>query len=424
MPKYTVQDTTTGKKVTFDWNDTNPPTDADMEQVFSAARSSAPEPAVTPTPSGPEFNPDMYPMDALAKNVAIRGGMETLGQVGGGLAGSVGGPAGVLAGETAGYVAGSKGADYLLGEGKDRSIADAAKEGAIYSVVGRAIPTVAKAAAKAIPKSVADKLYRSAAKLETVLDPDNVRRLLDSAYENRIQVGTGKRGQDRLVSFLEGLSSTIDDMIKPVAGDFVSTDRAIDRALLLAKEYKDIPVAKPYLEELGGLVKQFSAEKGSLITVEQAQSIKRKAWRELETVFRKEGRINNPTSGTIVGHDFNKAVGSALREEIETKIPGIAGPNQAWGDAIELQRAVDRAVGRISNKDILSIMDPLAMAAAKNTELWGPGMKAAIARRLLEWPRFKSILAIEIANAGKRPLLKATPGAAAIPQIGANLLSQ
>lgn len=38
MAKYTVQDTQTGKNVTFEWNDTQPPTDADMEEVFAQAK--------------------------------------------------------------------------------------------------------------------------------------------------------------------------------------------------------------------------------------------------------------------------------------------------------------------------------------------------------------------------------------------------
>ncbi len=37
MPNYTVQDQTTGKKITFEWNNPNPPNDSDMEEIFSQA---------------------------------------------------------------------------------------------------------------------------------------------------------------------------------------------------------------------------------------------------------------------------------------------------------------------------------------------------------------------------------------------------
>jgi len=39
MPTYTVQDTETNKKVTFEWSGKKPPTDADMIEVFAAARA-------------------------------------------------------------------------------------------------------------------------------------------------------------------------------------------------------------------------------------------------------------------------------------------------------------------------------------------------------------------------------------------------
>lgn len=39
MAKYTVKNTETGQRVTFEWNGSEPPTDSDMEEVFSAAAS-------------------------------------------------------------------------------------------------------------------------------------------------------------------------------------------------------------------------------------------------------------------------------------------------------------------------------------------------------------------------------------------------
>lgn len=49
MPKYTVQDTTSGKTVTFDWNGTVEPTESDMEEVFSGAGLREQKPQWQPT---------------------------------------------------------------------------------------------------------------------------------------------------------------------------------------------------------------------------------------------------------------------------------------------------------------------------------------------------------------------------------------
>lgn len=43
MPNYTVKDSQTGKTITFAWNGTKPPTQADMKEVFAAARSQGPQ---------------------------------------------------------------------------------------------------------------------------------------------------------------------------------------------------------------------------------------------------------------------------------------------------------------------------------------------------------------------------------------------
>ena len=46
MPEYTVRDTATNKTITFRWNAPQPPTDADMEEIFAAAAASVAAPAV------------------------------------------------------------------------------------------------------------------------------------------------------------------------------------------------------------------------------------------------------------------------------------------------------------------------------------------------------------------------------------------
>lgn len=60
MPNYTVLDTQTGKRVTFQWDGTGDPTDADMQEVFKAAHSFAPSGpplAASHTSTVPELQP-------------------------------------------------------------------------------------------------------------------------------------------------------------------------------------------------------------------------------------------------------------------------------------------------------------------------------------------------------------------------------
>ena len=76
MPTYTVLDTATDKKVTFEWNDSKPPNDTDMIEVFAKARESevAPETPEVPgdriSPTIKEGMPSAVPSLETAANLA------------------------------------------------------------------------------------------------------------------------------------------------------------------------------------------------------------------------------------------------------------------------------------------------------------------------------------------------------------------
>lgn len=394
---------------------------APVRDIFDEVEE-PPAPAVAPAPVkwrgvNAEYPKGSVGIGRVLDNEEVgRTAFEAVGMVGGGGLGSFVAPGpGTIAGEIVGGLAGRKFGDAVYGPREDATLLGDIGTMSAYAVLPRGAATALKATGRAIPPSIADKLYRSAAKIETVLKPDAVRKALDAAYRTRSTVST--TGQSNLQRSISGHLSFIDDALAKNGGKFIDKQDVVKRIDDLAVDFIDMPVARPYLEELGRIRAQFIAEKPDKIPVAQAQRIKRKAWAELHAFFKKHNRLN-ASRETIVGEQANLKIGQALREGLEKEVPEIAGANKALGGELELQTAIDRAVGRISNKDIVSIMDPLVMEAFTK-ETWGPGIKAMVARKLLEWPRFKSYLAIEIANAGKRPLLKARPGAtAALPIIG------
>jgi hypothetical protein len=110
MPTYTVQDTQTGKKVRFEWNDHNPPTDKDMTEVFAQARSI---PIATPPPTAQEeaLQPGFKVPDFIKASA-----IPTAGSMAGGAIGTaIGGPgAGSVVGQAIGSGAGEI-ANQMLG---------------------------------------------------------------------------------------------------------------------------------------------------------------------------------------------------------------------------------------------------------------------------------------------------------------------
>jgi hypothetical protein len=95
MPVYTVQNTETKKNITFEWNDANPPTDADMEEIFQTA------------------NAQVQPEQTLLQKASpyVRPVLEMGGMVGGGILGAAAGPAGTIAGGAGGYAIGKESAN-------------------------------------------------------------------------------------------------------------------------------------------------------------------------------------------------------------------------------------------------------------------------------------------------------------------------
>ncbi len=79
MPKYTVEDKA-GKRITFEWSGSEPPTDSDMEEVFAAAKTEEPKAGPTSTNTIAKTAYDVY------KPV-----MQGIGVVAGGGAGAVAG---------------------------------------------------------------------------------------------------------------------------------------------------------------------------------------------------------------------------------------------------------------------------------------------------------------------------------------------
>src|SRR3990167_7289850 len=101
MPEYTVRDKTTGKIVTFRWHAPDPPTAADIEEVFAAA---AQAPSRTPTPPAERTWADTA-TDLLPTAGGMTGGL--IGGIGGTVAGlGVGGVPGAVGGATLGGATG------------------------------------------------------------------------------------------------------------------------------------------------------------------------------------------------------------------------------------------------------------------------------------------------------------------------------
>lgn len=153
MPKYTIRDKETGKKITFNWNGEQPPTEQDMAQIVDTALGSSPkvEPVsmnqdammgqIQPYAAGQNSFDDGVqskliqggenlgaamgdgsemlndePINPPDPREVARAGIQLVPAAAGGVIGAGAGPGGAMAGGALGYAIGNKIADMTLGD--------------------------------------------------------------------------------------------------------------------------------------------------------------------------------------------------------------------------------------------------------------------------------------------------------------------
>lgn len=134
------------------------------------------------------------------------------------------------------------------------------------------------------------------------------------------------------------------------------------------------------------------------IPVDEAQALKQGTYRQL-----KANAYNGMSNATV---EAQKALARGIKEELETQFPEIKGLNAREGQMINLDGALERAIRRTNNRDILSIggkLASLAGTAAGSSEGFAGagvgGVGALVLHHALTDPLVQSKLAIALRSA-------------------------
>ena len=393
------------------------------DEILGGIRASAPQPeehplsGVTPEARMKAMNPDMPNTPEWAgrhPNLygAAGAARETLGTtleggalIAGGMAGTPLGPAGQVAGAGLGY-AGAKrlvrGADTALGnvpaETLPESLANTGKDvvsGAVMEAGGQIVGAGLSAATQGIKKLI-PKLYASATKMSTTLSPK----------ERAARVATGlKEGitpNDKGLTKLEGLKkeifNQIDDAIKSGVekGDTISTQTVLKRLKDVKTKFSESATPNQFRDAIDKISEDFKTY-GDKIPVDKAQRIKQNIYQILkDTAY---GELKGPQKET------QKAIARGIKEELEGLYPELKGLNKKASEYIKLQDSLERAIGRIQNRDVIGLGDEVMATAG--AVLGGPvGAGAVVTRKILGLPNVKARIAIALYKAGKEPTIK------------------
>lgn len=332
MPKqYTVKNNQTGQTITFAWHDdVNPPTEADIDQVFAAA-------APQDSPYGEVF-PD-YGGAAKEIGQTIKDNPGTTGAILGGLAaapftGGMSVPA-MMALEGAAAGAGHLAGEALSAATTERPVPDnlfkeAGKEAAFSALTAGVGP-----AARAIGRG----LYHTALRPTLTLShtPDEIAKLIDTGIEEGISVSG--RGYRKATNLIEGLDADVRKLIEDL-NTVEDAQRGFDKITALRQKYlrRGAPQAK--IDALDALEANYRARYSAPMRGEQMHELKQGIWKETGPSFERE--LNTGTTEAM------REFGSGLRETLEEAgkrrgVTDIGEKNARMGSLIDLKEQIERS---------------------------------------------------------------------------------
>jgi len=264
------------------------------------------------------------------------------------------------------------------------------KTGAIADPI-TAVVTGAKAASKLIPKTLPSKLYQSAVKFSKVIPETKRMELIKTGLKNKIMPTVD--GLQRLEVNINGLNTKITNLLDtatkegkliPVKALFSHLKELRRATLKLSTEpLKDLRAIDNISKQIGMANKML---KRKSLTPIEAQKIK-------QAIYRENSKLYSKITQTPVKGKTKMAIARAAKESLENIFPEIKRLNKREGVLLELNKEIEKAASRISNRDIIGIGSPIKAHAGKAIA-GAPGAAVGALSSILDFPRVKAKLAI------------------------------
>jgi len=253
---------------------------------------------------------------------------------------------------------------------------------------------------------VAERLYQSA--LKPSLAKKNLPSIQDQiATGLREGIPVSKQGAEKIAQNINELKDISDAFIKEatIKGVGVNPGNVTKRLDSLTKRYSqqvnpiaDIKAINQVRAEFEDVMRKSNINE---MPASLAQEIKRNTYKTLRKKYGEE---------TLARYEAQKALARGLKEELATAIPELSPVNARMSDLLGLQKQMEKAVSRISNREIFGLGTQLAAGAAVGAITHQPAMVASILalKLILGKPEVKSKIAIAIHNARLRNPIKFT----------------
>jgi hypothetical protein len=269
---------------------------------------------------------------------------------------------------------------------------------------GAAMARLPITAASQISDAVANKMYQSTLKPSPAsYSPAEVSQLVQTGLENKIPISeAGVRKLDQLVS---NLNDAVKQNISEGANQRAMVNKfgVASRLGETANKFATQVNPEADLSAVGRAGNEFLENQPNEIPVNQAQALKQGTYSQLKS--KAYGELGSATV------EAQKALARGLKEELADQFPEIAGLNAKESKLLGLDEALERAVNRTRNRNVISLGGKIlaggAIGALGGEAGAGTGMGLALAHEVLGDPAIQSRIAIGISRASKIPFPEA-----------------
>jgi len=238
---------------------------------------------------------------------------------------------------------------------------------------------------------LARRLYQSALKPSTVLEPAERAAILKTGLEKGIPVS--EEGAAKISSSLADLQNQVKSTIATNPNAPISTLGVLSRLSPVAKRAAQQVNPMSDLGAISDVGQEFINTRPSQIPATMAQDIKTGTYQSLGD--KSFGELKGATV------EAQKALARGLKEELENQFPELKNLNAQQKQLFDLAVPINRAIGRINNKELLGIGTPIAGGAAESlTGSMNAGRAAAVLKAIFDNPAVKSRIAIGLNRSG------------------------
>jgi hypothetical protein len=268
-----------------------------------------------------------------------------------------------------------------------------AQVGTAIDPLNLAANTTMYGASKVIPKTVAPGLYESAAKFSTTLSPAERTRITETALKNQIPLSY--EGLGMVQSKLTDLGDKMDTLITNATDQNIRipATKVLDSLKDVKKQSGGFKIeAAQDIKEINNIEKQFKTylkkNKITSVTPQQLQEFKADAYKRIDF-----GRA--PEKPSVAKEEAYRAMAGSARKSLEGFMPELRDINTQYGSLRELQPNLQRAVGRIENRDLMGL-GATAKTGAGGALGGIPGALVGFGQSLLDSPKIKGKAALEL----------------------------